>query len=153
MTLYLILVYVHLLCAIFWVGYTLYWFYVVSPLHKEPDERRGKEIIQLIDRAVWPPPSLPSPIRLSFSSLGAVSIAVLVLTGFGMLFLRGFTLHDITSGHLFQDGLGRLGLTKVFLVAVMVFVEYSSKQRTVLQSRIVFSLALLIAGMSVLLVR
>lgn len=153
MSLYFIFVYIHILSAILWVGYTLYWFLVIPPLKNEFNRKVGNNLINQIDYSEWPPGSITGPLRLTFSGLGLICIATLIASGLVLLYLRGFTLHEFSSGHIFMNSLGLLGIGKLSLVAIMLFVEFFVRERSVKQARLVFLMTLLIVGLSVLLVR
>lgn len=153
MSLYFIFVFIHILSAICWTGYTLYWFFIISPIKKEFDNNTGKNLIRQVTNAKWPPGTKSVPLKLSIAGLGWICIAALICTGFVMLFVRGFTIKEIASGQIFFEGLGLLGIGKLFLVTIMLYLEFFVKERSVVQSRIVFLLTLFIAGISVMLVR
>lgn len=153
MSLYLTVAYLHIVSVIFWIGSTLFWLLIVPPLRTEYDVKRGSDLISKIENSMWPPVSIPSPARVRFLHLDWLIITVAIVTGFILLHLRGFTVQEITSGEIVQDGLGVLGIAKVVLVAIMVFIQLLFKTRRVVQAQLVFFLSIFIAGISVLLVR
>lgn len=153
MDFYLLFVYIHILAAIFLVGYTLFWFIVIPPLKREFEQKVGSDLIKQIDDAKWPPGSIPSPVRVKFSGLGWLGIAVLTATGVAMLYLRGITLQGYSLRHFFTEGLDLLGIGKLSLIVIMVLAEFFTKKRSVGQSRLVFLIGLLIVGLSALWVR
>ena len=153
MFLYLIFVYAHIIGIIAWIGYTLFWFLMVPPLSTEFEEREGDRLIKKIDNSNWPPDAIASPLRLKFHKLGWIILTVTIVTGLILLYLRGFGMTELTSGRILTDGLGRLGIGKVVLVAIITVIELFKKRRSVNQVRFVFGTSLLIVGSSVLLVR
>ena len=110
-------------------------------------------MISQIDDSRWPPPPLPAPLRLKFLGLGWTFLTALVVTGLVVLYMRGFTLQDVSFSHLFSENLGLLGVGKLSFISIMVYAEFFTKKRSVKQASLVFLTALLIAGYSVLLVR
>lgn len=153
MSLYLIFVYVHIIGIIGWIGYTLFWFLMVPPLSTEFEERGGDHLIKKIENSNWPPDAISSPLRLKFQKLGWIILTATIVTGLILLYLRGFSIPELTSGRILADGLGRLGIGKVVLVAIITVIELFKKRRSVNQVRFVFGTSLLIVGISVLLVR
>ena len=67
MSLYLLLVYIHILAAVCWVGYTLFWFMMIPPLRKDFDEKTSDELLRATTDITWPPISLPLLFRIKFS--------------------------------------------------------------------------------------
>ncbi|UCF94173.1 MAG: hypothetical protein JSW39_08445, partial [Desulfobacterales bacterium] len=126
---YLILVYLHILAAICWIGFTLFWFLMVPPLRTDVNRKGNGDLIHQLEASKWPPSGIPSPVRLDFLYLGWSFLLASIITGIVLLYLRGFTVQEITTGKIFSDGLGRLGIGKVFLVAVVALIELFSKKR------------------------
>lgn len=153
MSVYLTVAYLHIVSVIFWIGSTLFWLLIIPPLRSEYDVKGGSDLIDKMENSMWPPVSIPSPVRLRFLHLDWVIMTFAVVTGFILLYLRGFTVQEITSGEMLQDGLGVLGIAKVVLVAMMVLIQFLFKTRKVIQVRLVFFISLFVAGISVLLVR
>jgi putative copper export protein len=153
MVTYILFAYIHIISAICWIGFILFWFLVLPPLAKANGQEIGHETIPQLEDTPWPPQGLPGPVRIKFLRLGLLFITVLALSGGVLLILRGFSIQEITSGHIFQSSLGLIGLVKIILVALVAFLALRSRTRTVIQISTAFLLSLIIVAISVLLVR
>lgn len=146
-------VYIHILAAICWLGYTLFWFMLVPPLRKKFDEKTGTDLLLKTTEAKWPPIALPDFFRVKCINSGWYFLGCLIVSGFVLLYLRGFNMEEITTGKLFRDRLGLLGIAKVGLVAIMMYIQFFIRKRSINQARLVFWGSLLVISISILLVR
>jgi hypothetical protein len=126
---------------------------MVPPLRVTYNQKKVRELVHQIEDSKWPPAIVPSPVRLSFLYLGWSFMAALIISGIVLLYLRGFTVYEITKGRILSDNLGLLGIGKVLLVGLIIIIELFSKGRSIMQARFVFLISLIIVAISVLLVR
>ena len=153
MWLYIAFAYIHIVSAICWVGFILFWFLVLPPLTRSNGNEGSRENIQRLEAAPWPPPGLPGPVRIHFLHLGLLFMAALAVSGGVLLYLRGFTIQEITSGNIFKDGLGLVGLIKVMMAAAIAWLTWRRWNRKALQITAAFILTLVVISISVILIR
>lgn len=128
MSLYLASVYIHILSAIFLVGYLLFLVTMVGPIARRFEPAAGTRLLK--------------EIRLKFSGLGYASLSVLVVTGIYLLSYRG--------------GMLSFGLvlgTKLLLVAGIISYELFLGPKNPAVVWGVSICAFLVIALSVLLVR
>jgi len=135
---YRLIVYAHILAAIFFTGYLLFWVTTVGPIGKRLDRIRGARIID--------------EMRLKFSGLGWSALAVLVLTGSYLTSHRIGGFGELLSWQFFSTSFGQLLGVKLFLVLVLLIHEMFIGAKAAVV-RIGFTCALLVVGLSVLIVR
>lgn len=103
---YQIAVFVHLICAMIWVGGMLFLALVVVPATRGmPPADRGALLTALGRR---------------FRVVGWVVVFILIVTGIWVTHERGVTVHSITSGALFKSEFGKVLAAKVLVVGVML---------------------------------
>jgi hypothetical protein len=146
---YLLIVYVHIVATVFWVGYALFWTIMAGTLSRSVSAPESHHYLQLLQNATWPPKGLPVPYRLSFPALGWVALAVLVLTGVVMLQQQGLTLQQLVTGTVNPFLLAKLGL----VVALCLCQLLLSIQIRVPLIPVNLGLALGVVVLSVLLIR
>jgi hypothetical protein len=83
----LLILYAHILAAVFWVGHALFWTIVIGSLQpaQEPD---GPKLFGYMSHAGWPPAGIPAPFRVRFQDLGWAFLVVLAATGALIVALR-----------------------------------------------------------------
>lgn len=128
---YLLVVYVHLLVAVFWVGYILFWALILRrPIHGL-DALRSATFIRLLHRTPWPPASLPVPYRVRFPGLGWGALAVLGATGLFILYAHAVMSQTAMARELVLSPYGRtLGAKLVLVVALAVCQFFLIKKLT-----------------------
>ena len=87
MILDLVVVYAHVLAAVFWIGQSLFWTIVIGSL-QETGSSDGGRLLGLMRRSSWPPAPIPGPFRMRFRDLGWAILTVLAATGALILILR-----------------------------------------------------------------
>ena len=103
---YQIVVFIHLLAAIIWVGGMLFLGLVVVPATRGmPPADRGALLTALGRR---------------FRVVGWVVVIVLIVTGIMNAHYRGVSIHSITSGALFKSEFGQVLAAKVVIVGIML---------------------------------
>lgn len=83
----LLVVYAHVVAAVFWVGQALFWTIVIGSLHAVGSSERGR-LLGLMNQSPWPPAPIPAPFRVRFRDLGWAILVVLAATGVLILVLR-----------------------------------------------------------------
>jgi hypothetical protein len=146
---YLLIVYVHIVATVFWVGYALFWTIMAGTLTRSVPAPESSHYLQLLQHATWPPKGLPVPYRLPFPALGWVALMVLVLTGVLMLRQQGLTLQQLVTGTGSPVLLAKLGLVAVVCLCQLLL----SVQPRVKLIPINLGLALGVVVLSVLLIR
>lgn len=109
MTWYQVVVYIHILSAIIWVGGIMFLALVAVPAARrlQPDLRA----------------TLLSELGRRFRRIGYWLLAVLVLTGGIQIYARGATLANLTDGSFFQSRFGALLKVKLLLFLTMLVVS------------------------------
>ncbi len=119
MTGYLLVVYVHLLAAVLWVGYILFWALILRRPSRGLDALRSAIFIRLLHRTPWPPTSLPVPYRVRFPGLGWGALAVLGATGLFMLYAQGGIAQRPIARELLFSPYGRTLSVKLIMVVAL----------------------------------
>jgi hypothetical protein len=150
---YLLTVYVHIMAAVFLVGYTLFWMIITGSLNQRLDAPESARLLRLINQAHWPPDVIPVPYRVNFPGLGWGALFVLIATGAFVLYSQGMTSQQVISGELFLSPFGWILAAKLILViALMIFqisLTYQPAPRLIYLNMLV---TLLVVILSVLLV-
>ena len=121
MTWYLLTVYAHILLAVFWIGYALFWTIMIGSLKHNVDVPESARLLRLINRSPWPPTVIPVPYRMTFPGLGWAALLLLVATGILILNARGVLLQHIASGELFAGPFGwTLGTKLILVIALLI---------------------------------
>jgi len=98
--------FIHLLCAIIWVGGMLFLGLVVVPATRGmPPADRG---------------ALLSTLGRRFRYVGWVVVLILIVTGIMNAHYHGVTIHSVTSGGLFESDFGKILTAKVIVVGLML---------------------------------
>lgn len=109
MTWYHLLVFIHVVAAVIWVGGILFIGFVAVPSARRlPPETRGALLDQIGRR---------------FRSLGYIMLAVLIATGVWQAGVRGATLANVLDGSFFATRFGALLGIKVLLIVIMIAVS------------------------------
>jgi hypothetical protein len=146
---YLLIVYVHIVATVFWVGYALFWTIMAGTLSRSVPAPESSHYLQLLQHATWPPKGMPAPYRLPFPALGWVALAVLMLTGALMLQQQGLTLQQLVAGTVNPFLVAKLGLVAVLCLCQLLL----SIQPRVQLMPVNLGLALGVVVLSVLLIR
>jgi hypothetical protein len=120
MTWYLLAVSLHIVVAVLWTGYILFWGIVIRPLSQPSALPPAADILPMINRSIWPPALIPTPCRLRFPWLGWLALLMLGVTGVYILYARGVSLEYVMSGALFGSPFGRIIAGKLLLVIGLV---------------------------------
>lgn len=126
MSWYLLAAYAHVVTAVLFVGYALFWVVMASGLQGEAGKEESRTLLRAVRDARWPPAAVPEAVRLAMPGLGWVFLAVLLATGVAVLDLRGLTLAQILSAP------GPFAATlriKIVLVGVLAVVQLAVTMR------------------------
>ncbi|HEY3129639.1 MAG TPA: CopD family protein [Acidobacteriota bacterium] len=104
---YLILVWLHLLASIIWIGGMMFFVLVLAPYTRRPEQR---------DIAI----SLVRWTGMRFRTIGWICIALLVPTGFFTLAFRGFGWRDLASESFWSGSFGQILAIKLSFVALIL---------------------------------
>lgn len=110
MSLYLILVVVHVFAALVWFGHMFFWSLVAGFVTKSLE-----------------PPGTARMVReagLAWGGFGWPSLVVLIVTGVALMAMGDLGLHHFTSGGFLQEPLGRVVALKLALVSGMVAYQW-----------------------------
>ena len=129
MALYLLSIYVHIMCAVLWTGYLLFWAVIAGPVAQEFGPSESTRLFRRLSNTPWPPPQIPVPVRLRFSGVGWTLLAVFAATGALAAHHKGATLQRILSGEFFHEPFGALLTVKVLLVAGLCFLQLRLTRR------------------------
>ena len=106
--LYLFSVWLHILAAAAWIGGMVFLGLVLVPVLRKPPLRDSST-------------SLLYRTGLRFRQVGWISLALLVLTGFVNLAVRGYGWMDLWQGDMWQGGWGRaLAAKLIFVIVVLI---------------------------------
>jgi uncharacterized membrane protein len=105
----LVIIYGHVLAAIFLVGYLLLWVTMVGPIVKRNDPVRAAALLR--------------EIRRTFRGLGWVALGFLIASGIAILSYRGIGLAQLFSGTFLSSSYGLLLGTKLLFVVGLTCYE------------------------------
>lgn len=151
---YLLAVYIHILAAVLWVGYVLFWTILIGPLRQKFEPTESARLAKFMNQAAWPPAIIPVPYRLQFWALGWLFLLVMIASGGFLLYARGLTTAMHGSEGLFSHPFGQPLAAKLGLVlGVMVCQVLLSFRTTPTVIYLCFVLSLSIVALSIFLVR
>jgi putative copper resistance protein D len=139
MAVYLLGVYVHMLAAVFFVGYLLFWVTMVGPIVKRRDPVLAKRIL--------------AEMRQKFCPVGWLALFALIVTGIFLLSYRVAAFDRFFSGRFFLTVFGQVLAAKLLLVGTIAGYELFVGPRDSKSVWFGFICALLVIGLSVALVR
>ncbi len=125
----LLTVYVHIMCAIVWIGYVLFWLILTPPVERRFGAPVAADILGLVTRSEWPPRAIPAPFRLTFPQVAWGLLLLLALTGTIMAVSRGVTGADVVSGDIIRTVFGRVLVLKLAVVAVVIALQVRLARR------------------------
>ena len=135
----LLVAYLHLVFAVFLIGYALYWAIMVVSLRRDFAPPETARLLEIANRSRWPHVLVPWRLRLPLPLMGWAFLAVLAITG--LLLMAGY-------------GLGALLALKLALVVAFVLIQVGLTRRPApLLIMVNFALALGIVVVSGLLIR
>lgn len=161
---YLLIVWIHILAAMVWIGGAAFIALVLVPSVRNPAFAAQA-------------PAILRAAAMRFRLIGWISLVILILTGCLNLGFRGYSLADCLNGNIWNGAFGKLLALKLGLVAAMLaisgthdFVLGPKAARMILEfpaspeaavarkragwmGRTVLMIALAIAGVAILLVR
>ncbi len=107
---YLVLVVLHVTAALVWFGHMFFWSLVAGFTTKaiEPPETSG----------------LVRELGLAWGGFGWPSLSVLILTGIGLIWMSGITLHHVLAGEFMYEPIGRVMALKLTIVGGMVLYQW-----------------------------
>jgi len=120
----LLIVYVHIMNAVLWIGYLLFWTIIARPVTQEFGPSEATRVFHLINNTPWPPPKIPAPFRLRFSGVGWALLVVFVVTGVLAAYDKGATPQRILSGEVFREAFGILLAVKLLLFAGLIILQF-----------------------------
>ncbi|MBM3319135.1 MAG: hypothetical protein FJY73_00465 [Candidatus Eisenbacteria bacterium] len=124
MAVHLLVVFLHIMTSILWVGYVLFWTIVAGPIARAGGSSEAARVFEAVNRAPWPPRKIPAPFRFKFSQVGGLLLVVLAITGFLLVFAEGIGLGDLVSGRFLTDRFGRLLAVKLVLVLLLAGLQF-----------------------------
>jgi uncharacterized membrane protein len=104
---YQMIVWIHILAAMTWIGGAVFLVVVLAPVLRNP---QYKDLGAVVLRATG------SRLR----TLGQVSLATLVITGIGLLQVRGIHAADLVNPWFYHSSFGQSVGLKILLVSVIV---------------------------------
>jgi uncharacterized membrane protein len=116
MTLYPLVVVLHMFVVVLWTGYILFWGIVIGPLSRPSTVPNAADMLRMMNRSVWPPALIPPALPLRFPWLGWVALLILSATGAYLLYFRGVRFDSFVTGTLFRSPFGRIIAGKLLLV-------------------------------------
>jgi len=119
----LLIVYVHMMSAVLWIGYLLFWTIIARPVAQEFGPAEATRVFHLIGNTHWPPPKIPAPFRLRFAGVGWALLIVFLVTGVLRAHAEGATLQRVLTGELFREAFGELLAIKLMLFTLLVFLQ------------------------------
>lgn len=135
----LVAAYLHLVVAVFLVGYVLYWTVMVVALRRRCDHPETQRLLRIANCARWPHVVVPWRLRLPLPFAAWGLLVILLATGMALL-----------SGH----GRSPILLLKLALVVAFAIVQLVLTRRPVPALIFInFALALVIVVLSGLLTR
>ncbi len=129
MIFYLLTVYVHIMCAVLWTGYSLFWAVIAGPVVREFGPSESTRLFRRLSDAPWPPPQIPVPVRLRFSGVGWTLLVLFAATGVLAAHHQGGTLERILSGAFFREPFGALLAVKLLFVAGLFLLQLRLTRR------------------------
>jgi uncharacterized membrane protein len=124
MAAHLIIVFLHIMTSIVWVGYVLFWTIVAGPIARSGGSSEAARVFEAVNRAPWPPRKIPTPFRFKFSQVGGLLLIVLAITGFVLVVAEGIGPGDLLSGRFLADRFGRLLAAKLVFVALLAVLQF-----------------------------
>lgn len=119
MTTYLVAVYAHLVAAVLYVGYFLFWVIMARGLATTRELEDADTYMERIHRAHWPPEGMPGLVRLPFHGLGWVFWVALIASGGLVVAL----VHPERAASPEAGGSGWILGAKILLVGVLGLVH------------------------------
>jgi hypothetical protein len=120
----LLIVYVHIMSAVLWIGYLLFWTLIARPVTQEFGPSKATRVFHLISNTHWPPPKIPAPFRLRFSGVGWALLIVFVVTGVLTAYDKGGTPQRILSGEILREAFGMLLAVKLLLFVGLLSLQF-----------------------------
>ena len=110
----LLVAYLHLVFAVFLIGYALYWAIMVVSLRRDFAPPETARLLEIANRSRWPHVLVPWRLRLPLPLMGWAFLAVLAITG--LLLMAGY-------------GLGALLALKLALVVAFALIQVGLTRR------------------------
>lgn len=104
----LLVAYLHLVFAVFLIGYALYWAIMVVSLRRDFAPPETARLLEIANRSRWPHVLVPWRLRLPLPLMGWAFLAILAITG--LLLMAGY-------------GLGTPLALKIALVAIFALIQ------------------------------
>ncbi len=116
MSSFLVQDWVHLVAAVVFAGYALFWLVMAFALRDEGGELDAGETLSLIGRSRWPPVAVPKAARIPIVGLGWVLVLFMVASGFLLLHARGIGSAELGSGAFWSRPFGLAIAAKAILL-------------------------------------
>ncbi|MFH1679288.1 MAG: hypothetical protein ABIH26_01440 [Candidatus Eisenbacteria bacterium] len=129
MVLHLLIVFLHIMTSIFWIGYALFWSIIVGPVARSYSPAEGARLLESVNRAPWPPRKIPTPVRLDFSQIGWLLIGVLAVTGVLLAVYEGAAAGGVASGRFLLGRFGRVLAAKLLFVLLAAGLQFRLASR------------------------
>lgn len=145
--------YLHMLGAIVFVGYSLFWGIMAFALGRRVDGTRRLEYLTMIRATRWPPGGIPEWGRIPLLGLGWLFLLLMFITGIILLSPGGVRMEAITTAIAGGGRLGQLFTVKMILVGLICIGQLMLSFR--LASGTMYAMlagALCVTGVSALLV-
>jgi hypothetical protein len=150
---YLLVVCVHILAAVFWTGYVLFWTIMTAVVKHDLNSSQARQVFQLASECKWPPGLIPLSYRLRIPALGWTFFFVLAISGLLILFSQGNTLGQLGWGRFFAGSQGKTMTAKLIsvvgLAICQLFLTFQPNSRLPYLGML---LTILVIALSVLLV-
>ena len=87
----LVAAYLHLVFTMFLVGYALYWAIMVAALRRDFAPAETERLLETANRSRWPHVVVPWRLRLPLPFMAWGFLAILAVTGLGLMASYGFS--------------------------------------------------------------
>lgn len=136
---YVIVLYFHLVGAVIFIGYVLYWVIMAISLHRVKSPSDVSSLMRTLAESRWPHVFVPFEWRITLPMLGLVICGFLLASGLALMASYGVSL--------------LLGIKVVVFILVLAFQYLLLKDRRELYMATSFGLTLFILAISALLIR
>lgn len=118
MTSFFIQNWVHLVAAIVFAGYALFWLVMAFALRSEGRDLDSGETLSRIGRLRWPPVAVPKALRIPILGLGWLLVLFMAASGFLLLHARGIGSAQLASAEFWREGVGLVIAAKLILLVL-----------------------------------
>ena len=123
MSSFLVQDFVHLVAAVVFAGYALFWLVMSFAIRSEGGDLESGETLSLIGRSRWPPVAVPKALRVPIVGLGWILVLFMLASGFLLLHARGIGSRQLASGAFWSQRVGLVIAAKTILLALFAVVH------------------------------